>query len=200
MRVALYARVSTDRQETENQLRELRDFCSKRGDVVIAEYIDEDVSGRLARKPRLEDLLRDAHRRAFDLVAFTSFDRLTRRGPDDAADILARIEATGCDFVSYREPSLNTMGPWKRVLIDALAIVANFEAQRIRERTKAGIATARAQGKRLGRPRVDTQGITGTDIARLRAQGLSWAEVAIATKLSTGTARRLAKIVSAESG
>ena len=68
----------------------------------------------------LEAMFGDAHRRAFDVLLFWSFDRLTRRGPDDAADVLARIEAMGCEFVSYREPSLNTMGPWKRILIDLL--------------------------------------------------------------------------------
>jgi len=192
--------VSTNRQDTANQLVDLRSFCTSRGWEVVAEYIDEDVSGKTERKPMLETMFGDAHRRAFDILLFWSFDRLTRRGPDDAADILARIEATGCEFVSFREPSLNTMGPWKRILIDALAIVAHFEAQRISDRTKAGLATARARGKRLGRPRVDTRGFTGTEIARLRAQGLSWAEVATATNLSTGTARRLAKIVSAENG
>ena len=74
-------------------------------------------------------LLGDAHRGEFQIVAFWSLDRLTRAGPDDAADILGRIAASGTDFVSLREEAINSMGPWKRILIDLLAIVANFEAE-----------------------------------------------------------------------
>ncbi|HYS72459.1 MAG TPA: recombinase family protein [Thermoplasmata archaeon] len=200
-RTAIYARVSTDRQETENQLRELREFCSKRGYAIVRECVDEDVSGKVARKPQLEDLLKAAHRRDFDLVVFWSLDRLTRRGADDAADVLSRIAATGCVFVSYTEPALNTLGPWARIVVDLLAIVANLEAKRISDRTKAGLATARARGTRsgrpIGRPRV-VYPVTRDKIAALRAKGLSWSDIAESTGVPSTSARRLATNVPVE--
>ena len=85
MRAAIYARVSTDRQESMNQIAELRAFCDRKGWTIVREYVDEDIGGKQERKPRLESLLGDAHRGEFQIVAFWSLDRLTRRGPDDAA-------------------------------------------------------------------------------------------------------------------
>src|SRR5207247_5087892 len=117
-----------------------------------------------------EALLGDAHRGEFQIVAFWSLDRLTRRGPDDAADLLGRIAAAGVDFVSLREEAINSMGPWKRILIDVLAIVANFEAERISERTKTGLSRARADGKILGRPRRKYP-VEPLQVARQRAEG-----------------------------
>ena len=202
MKAAIYARVSTDRQESMNQIVEMRELCIRRGWEISSEheYIDESISGRVGRKPRLEELLCAAHRKEFDIVAFWSLDRLTRLGPDDAADILARIEATGCDFLSLREQALNSLGPWKRVVVDILAIVANFEAQRISDRTKAGLARARAQGKRLGRPPRDFGTLTAADVARMRAAGLSWSKMETDTGIPAGSLRRLAKIVLAKTG
>ena len=102
--------------------------------------------------------------------------------------------------MSFKEETINSMGPWKRILIDVLAIVANFEAQRISERTKAGLSRARANGTRLGRPPVDTKGLTPAAVAALRTTGLSWAKMAEKTGLTSGTLRRLAKRASSKSG
>ena len=199
-RVAIYARVSTDRQESLNQIAELREFAERKGWEIAAEYIDEDVSGKQTRKPQLERLLRDAHHGDFQLVAFWSLDRLTRAGPDDAADILGRIDAAGVDFVSLKEEAINSVGPWKRVLIDVLAIVANFEARRNSDRTKAGLARARANGKRLGRPRRDYGSLSAADVVRMRAEGLSWSKLEVDTGIPAGSLRRLAKMASTKSG
>ena len=200
MKTALYGRVSTDRQESFNQIAELRTLCDRKGWEIVAEYLDEDISGKQPRRPQLEALMRDAHHGDFNLVCFWSLDRLTRLGADDACDVLARIAATGADFVSYREEGLNSMGPWKRVMIDMLAIVANFEAQRISDRTKAGLARARAEGRRLGRPPRDFNGLTAASIGALRAQGLSWSHIEQKTGIPATSVRRLAKTVSPENG
>jgi len=200
VRAAIYARVSTDRQESMNQIAELRAFCDRKGWTIVREYVDEDIGGKQERKPRLESLLGDAHRGEFQIVAFWSLDRLTRRGPDDAADLLGRIAAAGVDFVSFKEEAINSMGPWKRILIDVLAIVANFEAQRISERTKAGLSRARANGTRLGRPPVDTKGLTLAAVAARRTAGLSWSKMSERTGITAGTLRRLAKMASPKSG
>src|SRR3989442_13377540 len=86
-RVAIYARVSTDRQESLNQIAELREFAERKGWEIAAEYIDEVVSGKQTRQPQLERLLRDAHHGGFQLDAFWSLDRLTRDRPDAGTDI-----------------------------------------------------------------------------------------------------------------
>ena len=125
MRIALYARVSTDDkgQNPENQLRQLRQWCA--GHEIVHEYIDQD-SGRKGIKDRKQfaALFEDAHKRKFDCVLFWSLDRFSREG----------------------------MVP--TILLALLASLAKVEAQKISERTRAGMARARAQGKRIGRPTI----------------------------------------------
>jgi len=190
VKAAVYARVSTDRQETMNQLRELREFCARRGWEIAAEYVDEDVRGKADRKPELERLLRDAHERRFDVVAFWALDRLTRAGPDAAADVLARMEATGCEFVSYKDPALNTLGPWKRIVVDLLATIARFESDRTRERILAGLRTARENGRRLGRPPKDYR-LNLEAVRAERTAGASWRGLAAKHRVPVTNLRRL---------
>src|SRR5438132_11039984 len=102
MKAAIYARVSTDRQESMNQIAELRDFCARKGWEIVREYVDEDVRGK-DRKPQLEALLEAAHQRRFDVAVFWALDRLTRAGVNDAIDILHRLGSTVGDFVLFTE-------------------------------------------------------------------------------------------------
>ena len=126
MRVAIYARVSTeDRgQCPENQLAQLRAWCASAGHTILREYVDQE-SGRSAKRKPFAQLFEDAHRRQFDCVLFWAL-----------------------------EPHLATDNELVRnILLALLASLAKLEAQKISERTKAGLARARAKGKRLGRPR-----------------------------------------------
>ena len=189
MKAALYARVSTDRQETENQLRELRAFCERKGWEVAREYVDEDVRGK-ARKPQLEALLTDAHQKRFDVAVFWALDRLTRAGVKDAIDILYRLTACGIDFVSFREEYLNSLGPWRDAVIGLLATVANVETVGMSERIKAGIARARADGHRIGRPPAASAQVCA-ELVQKREGGASWGQLASEYHLPRSTARRL---------
>jgi len=189
MKAALYARVSTDRQEAKNQLRELRAYCARQGWEVVREYVDEDVRSK-ACKPQLEALLLDAHQKRFDVAVFWALDRLTRAGVRDAIDILHRLTASGVDFVSFREPYLTSLGPWRDAIVAIIATVANVESVRFGERVRAGLARARAQGKRLGRPRAEYP-VSAAQIARERAQGASWGEMARKYSLPRTSVRRL---------
>jgi len=189
LKAALYARVSTDRQEAENQLRELRAYCARQGWEIVKEYVDEDVRGR-ARKPQLEALLLDAHQRRFDVAVFWALDRLTRAGVRDAIDNLHRLTASGVDFVSFREPYLTSLGPWRDVIVAIIATVANVESVRFGERVRAGLARARAQGKRLGRPRAEYP-VSPAQIVRERVQGASWGSLARKYSLPRTSVRRL---------
>src|SRR2546422_11274546 len=114
MKAAIYARVSTDRQESMNQIAELRDFCARKGWEIVRENVDEDVRGT-DRKPQLEALLEAAHQRRFDVAGFLALGRLTRAGVKDAIDILHRLRAPGGDFVSFPQAHPTSLRPFRRM-------------------------------------------------------------------------------------
>jgi DNA invertase Pin-like site-specific DNA recombinase len=159
MRIALYGRVSTDNkgQDPENQLRQLREWCASAGHEIVHEYIDKE-SGRkgVDQRKQFALLFEDAHRRKFDCVLFWALDRFTREGMQPTVMYLQRLASYGVGFHSYTEPHLATDSELVRdILLALLASLAKQEAKRISERTRAGLARARAQGKRLGRPGID---------------------------------------------
>src|SRR5215510_6713392 len=156
MRIAIYARVSTDDkgQDPENQLRQLRQWCATAGHEIAHEYIDRE-SGRKGTKDRKQfaALFEDAHKRKFDCVLFWALDRFTREGMVPTIMHLQRLAGCGVGFHSYTEPHLATDNELVRnILLALLASLAKVESQKIGERTRAGMARARAQGKRIGRP------------------------------------------------
>jgi DNA invertase Pin-like site-specific DNA recombinase len=150
MRAALYARVSTTDQTTENQLLELRRYCEARG-WPAAEYVDTGVSGSKDRRPALDRLMTDAKARRVDVVVCWRLDRFGR----NLRHLITAIEdlsAAGVAFVSMGE-SIDTSSPTGRLLLGVLGSFAEFERERIRERIHAGLARAKRQGTRLGRKR-----------------------------------------------
>jgi DNA invertase Pin-like site-specific DNA recombinase len=156
MRIAIYARVSTDDkgQDPENQLRQLRQWCASAGHEIAGEYIDHE-SGRkgIKDRKRFAALFEDAHKRQFDCVLFWALDRFTREGMVPTIMHLQRLAACGVGFHSFTEAHLATDNELVRnILLALLASLAKVEAQKISERTRAGMARARAQGKRIGRP------------------------------------------------
>jgi DNA invertase Pin-like site-specific DNA recombinase len=187
LRVAVYARVSTigNGQSPEMQLRELREFGDRRGWVVAAEYVDMGISGSKEKRPELDKLMADAHRRRFDAVIVWKFDRFAR----SVSHLLRALEtfnALGIAFVSLSE-SLDTSTPAGRMVFTVLGAVAELERSLIAERVRAGLRNARAKGKRLGRPR---KIVDAFRIATLRAQGKSWRKIARQMECSARTARR----------
>ncbi len=151
LRVALYARVSTNEQSCENQLLEIRHFCVVRGWGAGHEYRDEGISG-VSTRPALQKLMADARRRRFDVLVVWRLDRLGR----NLRDLLMHIEelsTLGIGFVSLGE-GLDLTTPAGRLQCHLLAALAEFERERIRERVLAGLARARKHGTRLGRPRL----------------------------------------------
>jgi DNA invertase Pin-like site-specific DNA recombinase len=156
MRIAIYARVSTDDkgQDPENQLRQLRQWCASAGHVLVHEYIDRE-SGRKSTNGRKQfaSLFEDAHKRKFDCVLFWSLDRFSREGMVPTIMHLQRLASYGVGFRSYTEAHLATDNELVRnILLALLTSLAKVEAQKISERTRAGMARAKAQGKRIGRP------------------------------------------------
>ena len=151
MRVAAYARVSTADQTCENQLLELRQYCTARGWPAPVEYVDTGVSGSKDRRPALDTLITDARRRRFDVLVCWRLDRLGRN-LRHLVSLLDDLEALGVAFVSLGE-GIDCTTPAGKLQLHILAALAEFERARIAERVRAGLQRARAQGKRLGRPR-----------------------------------------------
>src|SRR5215831_15243887 len=151
-RTALYARVSTAKngQSPEMQLRELREYCERRGWNVAGEYVDAGVCGAKDRRPELDRLMADAHKRRFDVVAVWKFDRFAR-SVSHLLRALDTFRVLGIEFVSLSE-SLDTATPAGRMVFTVLGAVAELERSLIVERVKAGIRNAKAKGKRVGRP------------------------------------------------
>jgi DNA invertase Pin-like site-specific DNA recombinase len=186
-RVAIYARVSTNGngQSPEMQLRESREYCERRGWPVAGEYVDTGISGAKDRRPELDRLMSDAHKRRFDVVAVWKFDRFAR-SVSHLLRALDTFRVLGIEFVSLSE-SLDTATPAGRMVFTVLGAVAELERSLIVERVRAGLRNARAKGKRLGRPRVY---VNSARIAALRARGASWREISDETGISKGTAQR----------
>jgi DNA invertase Pin-like site-specific DNA recombinase len=150
-RVALYCRVSTNDQTTDNQLLELRSYCAARGWTIGEEFVDEGISGSATSRPALDRLLKAARRRQIDAVVTWKLDRLGRSLQHLIA-LLDEITSLGVVFVSLGE-SIDLSTSAGRLQMHLLSAFAEFERERIRERVRLGISRARAQGKRLGRRR-----------------------------------------------
>lgn len=187
MRCALYARCSTTGhgQDPMLQINELREYVERRGWRVVAEYIDSGVSGAKEKRPQLDQLMADAHRRKFDVIAVWKFDRFAR-SVSHLLRALDTFRVLGIEFVSLSE-SLDTGTPAGRMVFTVLGAVAELERSLIAERVKAGLRNARAKGKQLGRPRV---AVDAARIASLRSQGRSWREICDQMQLTRGTAQR----------
>jgi DNA invertase Pin-like site-specific DNA recombinase len=151
MKAALYARVSTTEQTPENQLLELRRYLDARG-WMAAEYVDQGVSGAKDKRPALDALFRDARRRRFDVLVCWRLDRLGRN-LRHLVTLIDELQALGIAFVSLGE-GIDCTTPAGKLQLHILAALAEFERERIRERVVAGLQRAKAQGKRLGRPRI----------------------------------------------
>ncbi len=181
-RAALYARVSTLDQEPENQLAELRRYVAAR-DWVPIEYVDQGVSGTKDRRPALDRLVADARRRQVDTVVVWRLDRLGR-SLKHLVTLLDEFHAVGVGFVSLGE-GIDLHTPAGRLQLHILAALAEFERARIAERVAAGLARARQNGTRLGRPeKVVPESVLGS------VRGLSVREAARRLGVSPATAHR----------
>jgi DNA invertase Pin-like site-specific DNA recombinase len=167
-RVAIYARVSTrDKQETMNQLAQLREFCQRQGWLVIAEYIDHET-GSVSTRAEFQKMLLHASQRKFDVLLFWALDRLTREGTLATLQYLERLTSYQVGYKSFTEPYLDSCGTFKDVVISLLATMAKQERLRMGERVRAGLQHARRQGKKLGRPPL--RRLTGEEVAKLRKE------------------------------
>jgi DNA invertase Pin-like site-specific DNA recombinase len=187
IRVALYLRVSTDKQETENQAAQLRDFAAKQGWTIVHEYADYE-SGAKAGRIEFREMFDAASRREFDLLLFWALDRLSREGVLETLQYLNRLTSCGVGFRSFTEQFFDSCGIFKDAIIAIMATLAKQERIKRAERTRAGLARVKASGKALGRPKLMVEAEAAKS---LKASGLSGRAIARRMGISEATVRRL---------
>ena len=158
-RVAIYARVSTDKQDNENQLLQLREFAAKQGWQIVREYVDSET-GSKSDRAEFKRMFEDASRGKFDLLLFWALDRLSREGVLETLQHLNRLTSYGVAWRSFTEQFFDSCGPFWEAVIAIMATLAKQERIKRSERTKAGLARAKAAGRRLGRPRLGSTAST----------------------------------------
>ena len=186
MNIAIYCRISTDKQDNQNQLDQLRAFTRTQGWNISKEYVDV-ATGKNGDREQFKSLFAAA-RREFELVLFWSLDRFSREGVYETLTHLQRLTAYGVGFRSFTEQYLDSCGMFRDAVISILAVIAKQERVRLSERTLAGLARARAQGRVGGRPRVPCD---HRKVLTLHAAGCSLGEIAKSLKLTKTTVYRI---------
>jgi DNA invertase Pin-like site-specific DNA recombinase len=188
-RTAIYLRVSTSGQTTENQRMELERICEARGWPIVAVYEDAGISGAKGRdqRPQLDKMLKDATRRKFDRIVVWSADRL---GRSTALVSALMVELDGLGVAQfYLKEGIDTSTPHGRAMIQMAAVFAELERGMIRERVNAGLDRARAQGKTLGRPTLEAP--KADHVRSLLAAGKSIRKTAEEAGVSVGMVHKI---------
>lgn len=174
-KVAIYTRVSTrdKKQDVDLQFRDLRKYVEARDLETFKEYPENGVSGSKDRRPELDKLMNDARKRKFDVVLCWRFDRFGR-STRHLITALEEFKNLGIDFISYQE-NIDTSTPAGKVMFTMLSAFAEFERAILIERVRAGMANAKAKGKRIGRPAAQ---VDMDELLKLRGQGLSIRQIA----------------------
>ena len=188
-RAAIYVRVSTDKQTIDNQVAALRQIAERRGWEVVDQYSDAGISGAKGRdgRPGLDQMLKDASKRKFDVIMAWAIDRLGR-SLIDLLGTIQTLEACGVDLYLDQQ-SIDTTTPAGKLMFQVCGAFGEFERSMIRQRINAGLKRAVAQGKQLGRPKVDPA-IEKRIQAQLRL-GKGMRKIARELGVGTGTVQRV---------
>jgi len=190
---ALYARVSTLEQRVQSQVYDLRQLAQQRGFEVVAEYIDEGISGTKARRPGLDALMTDARKRKFSVVLVAAFDRMAR-STKHFLQVIDEFDSLGIEFVSRRE-NVDTSGPMGRLFLTLIGSIAELESELIRERIRAGMRRRRLEGYRLGRQPLD---VDHEAIVADRLSGMSLTQTAKKYRVSRASVIRFVRNAQAD--
>jgi len=185
-RIAIYARVSTDKQTVDNQLIELRSLCGRLGYTIVQEYTDSGISGAKGRndRPALDALMKAATQRKFDMVMCWSIDRLGR-SLQNLVEILNELQALGIDLF-FQQQGMDTSTPSGRMIFSVFGAIGEFERNLIRERVLAGQQRAKANGVKLGRPSKMNDGMKSA-VKLLRDKGMGIKQIAKQLQIGVGT-------------
>src|SRR5713226_2201026 len=193
-RVAIYLRVSTSKQDTENQLRELSAVADRSGWEIWKVYEDAGISGAKGRdqRPGLEAMMKAVNAREFDMVATWSVDRLGR-SLTDLLGILQELQEKGVDLFLHQQ-GLDTSTTAGKAMFQMLGVFAEFERGIIRERVNAGLAHARAKGTKLGRRPVESS--VEVQIRELKAEGMGILKIGRNLGVGTSVVQRVISAIS----
>jgi DNA invertase Pin-like site-specific DNA recombinase len=185
-RIAIYARVSTDKQTCENQLQELRVIAERMNYTIVAEFVDNGISGMKTRqdRPALDQLMKSATQRKFDMVMCWSIDRLGR-SLQNLVEILNELQAMKIDLF-FLQQGMDTSTPSGRMIFSVFGAIGEFERNLIRERVIAGQKRAVANGVKIGRPSKMNEGLRSA-IQLLREKGMGIKQIARELKVGIGT-------------
>lgn len=189
-RVAIYSRVSTASQNTENQVRELRQVAERHAWQVVVEFSDPGISGGKGRdqRPGLNAMMQAVARREIDVVMAWSVDRLGR-SLQNLVELLGELHGKRVDLYLHQQ-GIDTSTPAGKALFQMMGVFAEFERAMIRERVNSGLARARAQGKTLGRPRRDDAKRLNA-IRKLRQQGMGINKIARQLGIGVSAVQRI---------
>jgi len=187
MDIAIYSRISTDKQDNQNQLDQLRGFAASQGWHIKPEYVDV-ATGKNSDREQFKALFKAASRREIALVLFWSLDRFSREGVLETLTYLQNLTQYGVGYRSFTEQYLDSCGMFREAVISILAVIAKQERVRLSERTIAGLQRARARGRIGGRPRAACE---PSEVVRLKTDGKTPAEIALALNVSKSTVYRI---------
>ena len=184
-RAVLYTRVSTVDQNLQTQLLDLEQLAAQRGYEIVRTYEDR-ISGAKSRRPGLEELMRDARRRRFDIVLVWASDRIAR-SVRHFLEVLDEMNRLGIEFVSFRE-QIDTGGPLGRAIVVIIGAIAELERSLIVERVRSGMRRARLEGRHIGRNPLVLDNLA---IQQDRQRGQSIRQIAKGHRVSTATVQRV---------
>ncbi len=184
-RAALYMRVSTVDQHPETQTLDLRQLAAQRGFEIVQEYVDR-ISGAKARRPGLDQLMRDARHGRFDVLVVWAFDRIAR-STRHFLEVLDELNHLGVEFISFRE-QIDTGGPLGRAIVVIIGAISELERNLIIERVRAGMRRARFEGRHIGRQPLN---LDRGAILRDREHGQSLGQLAKNYSVSRTTIHRV---------
>jgi DNA invertase Pin-like site-specific DNA recombinase len=184
MKIGIYARISKETSDLDNQLLVLRDFCQRMNYEIVKEYKDT-ISGAATNRQEFNNMLSDASKRKFDMLLFYALDRFSRAGTRETIHYLQILDDYGVSYKSFTEQYIDSSGIFKDVIIALLSTLAKQERIRLSERVVAGLAKARSQGRVGGRPTLDSLKIE--KIRELKSAGMSILAISKEVQVSRGS-------------
>lgn len=187
-KVTLYARVSTNFQTTENQILSLRDLASRNDHEIVAEYKDHGVSAVATKKDERAQLLLDAKAKKFSVLYCVSIDRISR-STQDLLQVVEELNTLNITLIFQRE-NIDTKTAMGQFFLTVLSSIAQLERETMISRINAGLARAKFQGKKLGRPSKINQSLVNA-VSLLRAKGVSIRDIGKTVNVGVGTVYRI---------
>ena len=190
-KAALYVRVSTkDKQETKNQIQDLKEYCERSG-LTVTEIYEDNSSGGNSKRAGFQKMLLDAHQKKFDILIFWALDRFSREGVLDTLKHLEKLDNAGVSYRSYSEPLIASDGIYKDLVVSLFSIMAKQERVRMSDRVKSGMRRAKEEGRRVSRPSLDP--VLVKKIKELLSNGLSMYKVSKKLNISPSTVSKYKK-------